>query len=635
MLGFNKTRALFRFTGWFFLVNSLVFWLVGSSYLHAILASSSLFQNSIVDYSQGFHKVLVVAFALITYFSFLMLLAFIPAALVLLLAILIPSRRAVWMASIVAASWSVLWIVVDTQLFAMYTFHLNSTVLALIWNEHWKDVFDFSSFEVLIFGVVAGFIVVFEVLMAWIVWNKIVLAKRLFIGKTIFIMWLGGILLSYFTLMLSIQDNNNIFSQQTPNLPLFNTLLAYTIPYKNAQDILTRYSEHYFSQPLFSSDPLHYPLHPMHCKKPVQPYNIILLMVDSLRFDAVQSQYMPNLSRFGKDNWQFLQHISGGNATQPGLFSLFYGIPGNYWTAALQQAQPPLLMELLRQYGYVSKIIWSSTMLMPHFDKTLFLTVNGLNPEGAPYDPIAEREQYTTRQAVTFLRHPPSQPFFLHLFYDGPHGYCADRSFPERYKPVQPLCSRVAMTNAVDPLPYYNRYLNAVSFVDSQMEQVLQVIATQGYLDNSVVIITSDHGQEFNDTHQNYWGHASNFTAFQVHVPMIIHWPKQPAKDFNYITSGYDVVPTLLTRLFQCNNPVIDYSIGQDLLQETGRLPFVLVGSYVNMGLVEASQITTLQASGAIAITGKKAEPMPTATVNLQEMHKAMQLMRLYFQRAE
>ncbi len=144
-------------------------------------------------------------------------------------------------------------------------------------------------------------------------------------------------------------------------------------------------------------------------------------------------------------------------------------------------------------------------------------------------------------------------------------------------------------------------------------------------------MFTSDHGQEFNDNHQNYWGHSGNFTKAQVHVPLIMYWPGEKPREINYITSGYDVVPTLLMRLFSCKNPISDYSIGQNLLVKSGRLPFILVGSYTNMGIIESDRLTTLERSGEVNITDTGAGPLPGAKPRMDITNQALALMRAYF----
>ncbi|HAT8180432.1 TPA: DUF3413 domain-containing protein, partial [Legionella pneumophila] len=571
-------------------------------------------------------------FSFLNYLTYMMLLAFIPAIPIILMAFFLPHKRIIWIISVIAATTSLIFLFVDSQVFSMFKFHLNKTILSFVFNSEWSVIYTFSKYELALSFFMIIFILVLESVIAWFVWKKIVLTEYLKFGKTISLLWLGGALISYFTLLLSIAQNNNLFAQQIPNLPLYNQLIVFTIPDKNADDVLRRYSEHYFTQPLFPNYPLHYPLHPLQCRMPEKPYNIILIMVDSLRFDSLKEKYMPSTAQFAKKNWQFFQHMSAGNATHPGLFSLFYSIPSNYSTAVLEQQKSPVLIDLLLKSGYQTKVIWSGSMAPLPLHQTIYKKITNLNVNGAPIDDTGDKDRYSTTEAIQFLTATKANnPFFLHIFYNAPHDYCRYQSFPQLYKPAIEECVRIGMTNHVDPVPYYNRYLNTVTFIDHEISKVLEVIEKEGYLKNSIIIITSDHGQEFNDNRQNYWGHTSNFTPIQLHVPLIIHWPGEVARRFDYLTSSYDIVPTLLQRLFACKNTISDYSIGYNLLNEGNRAPFLLVGSYINMGVFEPDRTTALETSGRITITGMKAEPLDHAAPRMDILTQALILMRRYY----
>ena len=628
----GKNRLIYRFIGWYFLANALIFWVLGWSYLYSILSSASLFENSIVKCSNFLGKFIVCLFAVVNYLSYMMFLSFIPAIIVFILACMVPRKQFIILVSVLLASLSVVCLVIDSRVFAMYKFHLNETIIAFILSPQWREVFDFSQFEVILMSSAIGLIFLIEAIVAWLVFKKIVLAERFKMGKTIAYFWLGGVVFSYLTLMITIANNNNLYSQQIPNLPLFSKLVVYTIPSRNAEDILMRYSEQSFAQPLFPGDKMHYPLHPMHCQAPKKPYNIILIMIDSVRFDSLQKKYMPHLTQFATKAWQFQHHLSAGNATQPGIFSLFYSISSNYWTAALKQKKRPVFFEVLEKYGYDIKIIWSAEMHVPPFDETVFRGLPNLQVNGAPGDDSGSWDRYTTKEAIAFLSSKQQKnPFFLQLFYDAPHGFCSYQSFPAIFQPAFKYCARLVLSNNNDPTPFYNRYLNAVHFVDDEVGKVLDVIEKHGYLKNSIVVFTSDHGQEFNDYHQNYWGHSCNFTDAEVHVPMIVFWPDESPRLINYQTSSYDVVPTLLMKLFSCTNPTSDYSLGQNLLYNYGRLPFILAGSYINMGIIEPDRLTTLETSGRISITDTKAMPLPGAKPRVNIINRALVLLRKYF----
>ncbi len=633
-MNWQKNNVIFRFIIWFFLANTVLFWVFGFQFLKSIFLAKTLFSNAVANYSGVAGKILIIVFALINYLSHMMLLAFIPASLIVLMAYLWPNKWVIWCLSVLFATLSVVLLIADTRVYLMFRFHLNSTILSLILHSQWNEVFGFSQQELIYCATIIVLVCLLEICLAWLVWQKIVLAERLKVGKTIALIWSGCFLFSYFTILLSMISYNNLFTQQTPNLPLYNQIITYLIPHGNAKQILNRFSESNFAQPFFSNDKLHYPLHPMRCMKPAHPYNIILIMVDSLRFDMVQQEYMPNVTRFAKLSWQFRNHLSGGNSTQPGLFSIFYSIPSNYWTAALNQKIPAIVTEFLVKYGYSTQILWSSVLNNPPFEKTIFNGLTNLALEGSAKDNIGDKDRDITQKALDFLvAKNHKTPFFLYLFYDAPHGFCREQNFAAPYQPIVDPCSRIDLNNEADQLPFYNRYLNAVKFDDGEIAKVLYAIEQQGYLDNSIVIFTSDHGQEFNENNQNYWGHASNFTRMQIQVPLFIHWPGQPPRTIEYLTTSYDIAPTLLRRLFACANPDSDYSIGHDLLVAEGRSPFIITGSYINMGIVERDRLTTLQVSGDITITDPHAEPVPNAEPRQDLMKEVLTILRKYYVR--
>ncbi|MEL0625273.1 sulfatase-like hydrolase/transferase, partial [Marinomonas arenicola] len=77
----------------------------------------------------------------------------------------------------------------------------------------------------------------------------------------------------------------------------------------------------------------------------------------------------------------------------------------------------------------------------------------------------------------------------------------------------------LTLTKNTDPTPYHNRYRTAVYQDDMLVGKVMDDLKKRGLLDNTIVGFTGDHGQEFNDNKHNIWGHSSNFTAAETHVP--------------------------------------------------------------------------------------------------------------------
>lgn len=76
-----------------------------------------------------------------------------------------------------------------------------------------------------------------------------------------------------------------------------------------------------------TSSTLNYPLRPLHIEPPAERPNILLIGIDAWRFDDANRDVTPNIAHFGQQATRFTHHLSGGNSTQAGLFSLFTAYP--------------------------------------------------------------------------------------------------------------------------------------------------------------------------------------------------------------------------------------------------------------------------------------------------------------------
>src|SRR5699024_3017075 len=106
-----------------------------------------------------------------------------------------------------------------------------------------------------------------------------------------------------------------------------------------------------------------------------------------------------------------------------------------------------------------------------------------------------------------------------------------------------------------DVEPFFNLYRNSVHFVDALIGKALDKLRAQGMMDDTIIVITGDHGQAFNDTGLGYWGHNSNYSRYQTKVPLVIHWPgRQAPRRIGYFTSHMDIAATLMQRVLGVNN---------------------------------------------------------------------------------
>jgi membrane-anchored protein YejM (alkaline phosphatase superfamily) len=108
-----------------------------------------------------------------------------------------------------------------------------------------------------------------------------------------------------------------------------------------------------------------------------------------------------------------------------------------------------------------------------------------------------------------------------------------------------------------------NRYINSCHHLDSQFARVFAYLEQNDLLENTVVVVTGDHGEEFME--KGRWGHNSAFHQEQVRVPLVIRLPGKGAGETDRMTSHLDIAPTLLP-LLGVKNASGDYAQGFDLL---------------------------------------------------------------------
>jgi len=377
-----------------------------------------------------------------------------------------------------------------------------------------------------------------------------------------------------------------------------------------------------------------YPKKPLQCETSHNPSNLILIVLDSWRADKLNEDVTPNIARFAKNSWQFTNHFSGANSTRVGIFTLFYGIPGTYWHAMLAENRGAALINEFVQQNYKMGIFASAKLTSPEFDRTVFSRVKNLRTHSEGTSPHA-RDRNITDEFKSFIDSvkDSQQPFFGFMFYDSPHAYDFPQDYPLKFQPSWGNVNYFKLNKNFDPTPFVNRYKNAVNYTDSLVGEVLQKIETSGILKNTVVIITSDHGQEFNDNGQNYWGHNGNFSEYQTKVPLVIRWPGKQPQTFNHLSSHFDIAPTLLRDLLACKNDVTDYSMGKNLLDSTTPTPYLILSSYNQYAIKQENAITVVDSFGQMDSYSADYLPVKNVSIPPNLIVKVMDEMSYFYKK--
>lgn len=310
---------------------------------------------------------------------------------------------------------------------------------------------------------------------------------------------------------------------------------------------------------------LRYPQSPLIIEKPEKPLNVVWLVSESWRADALNERVMPQISQFAARSQRFMNHFSGGNGTRIGMFSQFYGLPASLWFQALDARIGSPLIDVLQKQDYQMKFFTSARFSYPEFDKTIFVNVPADKLVSDDEGETWKRDRRNVERLMDFIdKRDPNKPFMTFMFFESPH---ANYNFPPEsvIEPdYLPDFSYANMDLNRDIQKIHNRYLNAVHHLDSQMSRVTRYLEEKGLLENTVVIMTGDHGEEFME--KGRWGHNSTFVNEQIRVPMVMWIPGRAAHQEQLRTSHADVLPTLLP-LLGVKNAASDYSVGQPLLE--------------------------------------------------------------------
>lgn len=457
----------------------------------------------------------------------------------------------------------------NTKIFSLYGTYINGFVINLVMTPGGIESLGGSNASNIGFALIAlGFIA----LQTSILWISITLQKKsaqspikkryTIIG---FMVLLVGVHMTY---AANEAISKSVLTSQATSIPFFQTVSARHLFERLGFEIKR-------SDNIELKGHLNYPLAPLNIKTPNNPYNIIWLTSESWRADMLDQEIMPATWQFAAQANRYTKNYSGGNGTRMGVFSMFMGLPGNYWFSFINEQRGAALIDVLQQQHYQMNLYTSAMFSYPEFEKTIFSKVPAAQLHSLQENGKFgwENDRANVSSMLDFIdKRDPSKPFFSFIFFESPH---ARYHFPPESairRPYRDDINYATLTKEelrADIVPIKNRYINAVHHLDSQFDRVFTYLKDKNLLDSTIVILVGDHGEEFME--HGYWGHNSTFVDQQIRTPLVLWMPgQQQGKVVNSMTSHMDIVPTLMP-LLGVTNPISDYSIGHNLLKDMSR----------------------------------------------------------------
>ncbi|MBB1485565.1 DUF3413 domain-containing protein [Oceanospirillum sediminis] len=593
-------RDWLRFTGWLTILSALTIYLIASSYLSYIHVSQP-------------HSLLYLASAYIGHFALFAVLAALPLSII---TIILPFRVLILPLAAITLLSGLAMLVIDTRIYAQYRFHLSGFIWDMLTGPGAGEIIQLSWLTLLtIAGVVAGLMLLVPGILSAAAWCTARPSTRNKIPHLLSF-WLICLLSSQAMHVWYEAHYDTEVTGITRHFPSYYPATGKRALVKRGWINPDKIRAEAPVMVHTGSQSLNYPLNPLQCTPKDKPENILIIAIDAMRADILTQEITPNLYQLTQqENSQyFTNHFSGGNVTKGGIFTLFFGIPATYWDGFAAAQQGALWIREHQRQNYQVGLFSSSTLLSPAFDRTVFASVPDLRFKSTGETP-SERDQDAIKDFEQFIEaRSDNQPFFSFLFLDAVHGYDVPTGY-EKFQPQWQRVDHVKLNNDFNPDPYFNRYKNSAYYLDNQIGALLDRLKSKGVLDNTIVMITSDHGEEFNDLGQNFWGHGSNFSDHQTRTPLIILWPGKKAQQIDYRTSHYDIAPTMMTEVLGCSNPMADYSTGTSLFQASARRDWLIVNSYFNYGIVGRDRIIATYPTGGYEIMDKNSQPVTGETM--------------------
>jgi len=363
-----------------------------------------------------------------------------------------------------------------------------------------------------------------------------------------------------------------------------------------------------------------YPKAPLTFGEDTPRPNVVVLVIEGCRFDAFDPRIMPFVHRFGEENIACMKHWSGGNNSHVGIFSIMYGIYGSYRDVAVASRQEPVMVGALRRRGYGFRILSCTDLSYAEFSRSSFLgladdTTDDWDDDGERYN----RDRMMTDLFIEYLDEnirEGGSPFFSFLWYDAPHQPYA---YPPEHAVFETDVERSGLNYTAlagggreEARPWLMRYYNSLHYVDSEIARAVGALKERGLLDNTLVFICGDHGEEFNEC-GNLGHNARGFNRYQAQTLMVAHVPGAAPRRVTRLTNHIDIAATVLDAA-GCLNPPSDYCQGVPFTSDTGP-EFVFVASWDLAAVVEEGVISAygLKAYNAVDsdVTDLDGRPLP------------------------
>jgi arylsulfatase A-like enzyme len=301
------------------------------------------------------------------------------------------------------------------------------------------------------------------------------------------------------------------------------------------------------------------------CAEPRRPPNLVLIVVDALRADALGCYGNPDgtspvLDALAARGVQFRTCISQAPWALPSVASILTGrFPSGHGANRVERPVAPgvpLLAEAIAPSGRVAGAVIGNRFLQAKHGLDRGFAHFDVSPAGDATTGVADG---VSRSAVAWISTLGKRPFFLFLVYMDPHDPWVARPGAKLPAYEGPLGSGQDIWELRDQRselgPSDLAFLRAlyhgeVRATDSAIGELVDHLGETGRLDETIFLITADHGELLGE--HGWIGHTRSLHAGVLEVPLVITAPQHvPAELRADPAMLVDLLPTVLQLLGQ------------------------------------------------------------------------------------
>ena len=291
--------------------------------------------------------------------------------------------------------------------------------------------------------------------------------------------------------------------------------------------------------------------------------NVVLISIDTLRADHLgcygyKRQTSGNIDEFARDAVLFQETIVQAPSTLPSHASIFTSLIPSHHGAFIAKktgivAEAETISEILQREGYRTVSYNGGVQMAGEF---------GFNRGFEVYDSFNENFIVHVDRGIDWLKRNKNEKFFLFLHtYEVHHPYTPKKEyldlFEDEYLGNLPMDISIPLLREInnkkividqkDREHIINTYDAEIYSMDKAFGMLIEFLKAEDLYDNTIIIFTSDHGEEFGEHEWMGW-HSHTLYDELLKVPLIIKFPhsKYSGRVIKEQVRSIDILPTLL-----------------------------------------------------------------------------------------